>query len=58
MAAAAIVGAALVASRGLSLWMEGVDVHGEVESVPDCLHVVSVELIGAIDALRMPVRPV
>lgn len=42
----------------LPLWVQGVDVHGEVQFVPDHLLVLAGELVGAVDALGVPVGPV
>ena len=38
--------------------MQRVDVHGEVQLVSDDLLVLAGELVGAVDALGVPVRPV
>ena len=42
----------------LSLGMECVNVHGEVESVLDGFHRVPVKFICFVDTLRVPIRPV
>jgi len=38
--------------------VEGVYVHGEVEAAVYGYHGVAMELVGLVDALRVPVRPV
>lgn len=38
--------------------MQGVNVHGEVQLVADDLLVLAGELVGAVDALGVPVGPV
>ena len=43
---------------GLPLRVQRVDVHGEVQLVADDLLVLARELVGAVDALGVPVRPV
>lgn len=42
----------------LSLRVQRVDVHGEVQFVADDFLVLACELIGAVDALGVPVGPV
>ena len=56
--AAAPVALTAVEPGGLALGVEGVDVHGVVQAVAHCLDVVPAELVGLVDALRVPVRPV
>lgn len=43
---------------GLPLGVQRVDVHGEVQLVADDLLVLAGELVGAVDALGVPVGPV
>ena len=47
-----------VPTCGLPLGVQGVDVHGEVQLVADDLLVLAGELVGAVDALGVPVGPV
>lgn len=42
----------------LPLGMQGVNVHGEVQLVADDFLVLASELVGAVDALGVPVCPV
>lgn len=42
----------------LPLGMQGVDVHGKVKLASNYLLVFPCELVGAVDALGMPVSPV
>ena len=45
-------------TRWLELWVKRVDVHREVEVTVYGYHGVAMELVGLVDALRVPVCPV
>lgn len=53
-----VVPTAVSPSGWLPLWVQCVDVHGEVEFVADDLLVLACELVGTVDALGVPVSPV
>lgn len=58
MGAAAIIRATAVLPCGLPLWVQGMDVHGEVQLASDHLLVFSGELIGAVYTFGVPIGPI
>ena len=55
--ASAVVASAAVGVVGLAQRMDAVDVHGEVQVGADGPHVVARQLVGLLDAFRVPIRP-
>ena len=48
----------LLLTHRLSLLMEDVNIHGEVQSISDHLHIITSKLVGFVNTLSMPVCPV
>ena len=57
MRAAAVVASAPVGVVGLPERVDAVDVHGEVEVGADGANVAARQLVGLLDAFRVPIRP-